>query len=188
MLTVPISNESIIDTHLGVLPFSGFGQTIHELYLDSWVENELHAREIDDDDEELTGEEIRSYCVAYANAYTVEFCKLYGIKATIESLEQNKTGYGERIFINIPVTETQRLWRLTNPENLANTLKELYTARSGFIPYYENTIKDWMSQAGGINYWDHNEIYTVLLAYVTQNGFNSDIEAAIAETASAVIV
>jgi hypothetical protein len=182
MLTVPISNESIIDTHLGILPFTGFGQTIHEEYLDSWYENVLCGGALD------TGEEVRFYCVAYATAYTVEFCKLYGIKATIESLEQNKTGYGERIFINIPVAETRRLWRLTTPESLEKALKELYTPRSGFIPYYENTIKGWMSQAGGINYWDHNEVYTVLLAYVTQNGFNSDVETEIADIAREVIV
>jgi hypothetical protein len=163
--------ETIIDSHLSVLPFSSFYQTIHELFLELWVDCEG----------EPTEEETKAYCVRYAQEYTKEFCKRFDITATFESLENNNSGIGERIFINIPLTESRRLWRAVKPDILTQILKDLYTPRSGFIPYYEDNLRQWIKQAGALKYWDHNEVYTLLLAYVIQNGFNSAIEAEIAE-------
>jgi hypothetical protein len=178
--------ETIIDSHLSVLPFSGFYQTIHELFLELWIDCEDDCE--DDCEGEPTGEETREYCVRYAQEYTKTFCKHFGITATFESLENNKSGIGERIFINIPLTESLRLWRAVKPDILTQTLKDLYTPRSGFIPHYEANLQQWIKQAGALKYWDHNEVYTLLLSYVTQNGFNSAIESELAEVVRETIV
>jgi hypothetical protein len=170
----PISKE----TNLCVLPFGGFYQTIHDVHLDEWYDWE----------NEPSGGEVKAYCNSYARAYTEAFCDEYQISGLFESLESNKNGIGERIFIDLPVSELKRIWKGLDRQVLARTLKDLYTTRPGFIPYYENTIDAWLDKAGTMEEWDHNECYTVLLAYARQNGFDSEQEIFLGQAASEKVI
>lgn len=49
-----------------------------------------------------------------------------------------------------------------NSGTFEDVIEELYTSRSGFIPFYSNDIGDWVKENDEL---DHNEIMTYIMAH-----------------------
>ncbi|CAD5377318.1 conserved hypothetical protein [Pseudomonas sp. OF001] len=152
------------------VPFAGFYGSLHESELDSALEQMFTDR--DTGCHLNAGLYDRAYWsidwqmvhTKYAAAYVDAFAHKFGIKMTFESLssprEYNFTT--DRIFAEISLDEVKRLRAETSEWTLRNKVREQFTSCDGFISSYPNDLDEWDS----IETWDHNEVGTLLLAYV----------------------
>ncbi len=73
----------------------------------------------------------------------------------------------DRIFMSVPRDSVAKLMRLARRDQyvrLIAAIKERFTSRSGFISSYSNCLGDWLAKP--LSQWDHNELGTLLGAYV----------------------
>jgi hypothetical protein len=109
---------------------------------------------------------------AYAKAYAEAFGQEFKIKLEFESLSSPKE-YNfttDRIFVTIADDELTRLHSLVTAEELDKAAKARFTSYSGFISSYSNDVADW----GDLQEWDHNQIGTLIAAYVAQESGDFD--------------
>ena len=167
---------------LTTVPFAGF-------YYSKWsselndVENRFIEREAEDDDTLDESEvsvlvdkcrqnetQIEYVAEEYVGYFNEKFKEEFGIdlKLRFESMksprEYNFTS--DVIYAYIDEDVVRRLLDDLEDSKLADMIRERFTSCSGFISFYPNRIERW--KAKPIEEWDHNEVGTVLEAYVAQ--------------------
>jgi hypothetical protein len=102
----------------------------------------------------------------YARKYCRAFAEEYGIELKFESLSSPKYYNYEtdRIFAHISDEEIARLFEAVDVKALEKLIRERFSSCSGFISHYPNTLEDW----GDLDTWDHNQLGTLVEAYVIQ--------------------
>jgi hypothetical protein len=72
----------------------------------------------------------------------------------------------DRIFARIPVSVLGTLKAAVTLGNLADVIKERHESRSGFASFYTTDIEEWNEKP--LADWDHNELCTLLIAWMRQ--------------------
>lgn len=162
---------------LTTIPFQGFYETRLNAALDD--EEELYVEDL------LTSDENQGHgplAVADAVFFTSNYSKAFDyiakeyaekfaqyvlpFKLEFESMtsprEYNFTT--DRIFMTISLSDFRWMFRFTHTNILADIIKETFTSRDGFASFYSNRLDDWMDKP--LDMWDHNQVRTVLLAYL----------------------
>ena len=154
-----------------LIPFSGFYESIHDSYMNDVLE--MREAEIDDIDWGNVFEE-------YAKEYVKKLAEWMEVSLEYEELVSPReyNFMSDRIFAKISRSDFAKILCAVRGEALNDKVKEMFTSRSGFISNYPNRISEW----GRISTWDHNQIGTVLAAYVDKYRESDDIEANIAES------
>lgn len=167
---------------LTTLPFAGFYNSKWDGELDN-VENNFIENEVENDytldESEVSvlvdkcrqyGTQIEYVAEEYVGYFNEKFKEEFGIdlKLRFESLksprEHNFTT--DVIYAYIDEEVVRRLLDDLEDSKLADMIRERFTSRSGFISFYPNRIERW--KAKPIAEWDHNEVGTILEAYVAQ--------------------
>lgn len=151
------------------LPFAGFYGSQHDAELD-YAMTAMFSNDQGDPNQGLT-DRLSSACCwsavhrAYAKEYAEAFCEEVGIHdARFESMDF-PTFYNfetDRLFIELPLEEAQRMMRATSTASLDQAASERHTSRSGFISFYSPDWRTW----GDVTCWDHNQLQTLIEAYV----------------------
>jgi len=138
------------------LPFAGFYGSQHDADLDSAMEG-MFSNDQGDPNPGLTAR-VSDACHwlgvhrAYAKEFAETFCeKKVGIHhARFESMDSPKFYNFEtdRLFIELPLEEAQRLMRETSTDSLDQVARERHTSRSGFISLSAR-VED-MGRRGGL--------------------------------------
>lgn len=162
-----------------VIPFAGFYNSIHDAQLDwacEFILQDDSGNCVHDALPERLFDSIEwaRVHVDYARQYALEWADAAGIKGLeFEELnsprEYNFTT--DRIFVKIPANEIARIRREIDPETLAQTARDWFTSRSGFISFYSPDVESW----GDVESWDHNQIGCMLEAWQTMRE-GSDFE------------
>lgn len=157
---------------ISTIPFGGFYQSIHDSEIDNALERMFSDRNTGNERNEGLESAFFRKCdfsvvhLDYAKAYAEAFAEEFKIKLEFESLSSPKE-YNfttDRIFVTIADSEVTRLHSLVTAEELDKAAKERFTSYSGFISSYSNDVADW----GDLQEWDHNQIGTLIAAYVNQ--------------------
>lgn len=171
------------------LPFAGFYESVHDQQLDSAQERDAeHFAGSDNEDypnavgmEESDLNEIlfdmadwgkahehyaRRYVGNFAGYVQQETGLVLGLE--FEKLESPREYNFEtdRIFAYIPVSVLGTLKAAVSLGNLADVIKERHESRSGFASFYTTDIEAW--NAKPLADWDHNELCTLLIAWMRQ--------------------
>jgi len=160
-----------------VIPFTGFYETIHnERVFDYDYEAELLREYTNNNDfiEEFLSEvHMRADFVKAREAYARDYCKEFqsetGIAIDFESLTSPRE-YNfatDKIYAHIELSELQRHYNEVDKAKLAQAFKERFTSRSGFHSFYDN-----QPPSKPLVEWDHNELETLLLAWIADNGYS----------------
>ena len=174
------NNDKNISTKEGCfitkVPFQGFYNSIYSDYDYSISEDSEYTDQekeniLDSIDHKATQENI-------AAAYTDEFSELFKIPLEFESLTSPREYNFEtdKIYAYIPISEVARLLSFTKPETLAETVKDRFTSRSGFISFYDNDVNTWNWENP-----DHNMIETLIMAYISETPESEDYDLTIYE-------
>lgn len=173
----------------------------------SWIEQEIdhitrtdseyYAEEYDlSEDKQQEIEE--SYCTKNYDKLEVEICKTYiphyfeaiedeidfELNASFESLISPKFYNFEtdRLFVEIDDIKITMLmnWIFNNKlEKLKEVIKDRFTQRDGYVPYYSNDLEAW----GDVDTWDYNQLGTALLVFVDENAdFNYTLHESVSDT------
>ena len=76
----------------------------------------------------------------------------------------------DRVFASIPTAWVEGMHNAVDMEVLDRVAAERHTSRSGFVSFYS---PDWLTW-GGTSKWDHNQLLTLLLAYLETVGEDAD--------------
>lgn len=89
-----------------------------------------------------------------------------GIVLTFESMESPREyNFGTDVLF-VTINDTEKLATLVDPAKFEALIKEQFTSRSGFHSFYSNDIEVWRAKPYAD--WDHNELGTLLTAYLRQ--------------------
>lgn len=161
------------------IPFAGF-------YCSIW--DDITTQYADREDEWLDGQSISDHMdyrqahEGIAKLYAEAFAKWLG-----DTLEQpvehefdelvSPRFYNfetDRIFVRFPVAVAQAVLddlRAKDAETLAETFRDHFTSRSGFVSFYSNEVP-----TKPIAEWDHNELFVLLEAWVAHQELASGID------------
>ena len=151
-----------------LIPFAGFYCSIHDAEVENAHERiAMNNDGIKDDD---LWDHVYKECDwsgvyrAYAKEYAESLARKYGIAFTFKEMdsprEYNFTT--DKIVVEIELHEAVRLWNNLDHEKMRKIAKEKFTSRDGFISFYSSDWNDW----GAFKNWDHNQLGTVLEAYL----------------------
>jgi len=158
-----------MQTLLTTLPFAGFYGSQHDAELD-YAMAAMFSNDQGDPNPGLT-DRVSSACrwsavhLTYAKEFAETFCEAVGIHLVrFESMDSPRFYNFEtdRLFIELPLEEAQRLMRETSTTSLDQVAGERHTSRSGFISFYSPHWRSW----GDVGRWDHNQLQTLVEAYV----------------------
>ena len=167
---------------LTTLPFSGFYESKFSGELDN-VENQFVENKAEEDDllEEDDFHDImwhvrdwEAQCLHVAREYVTYFNEKFkdefgiDLKLRFESLK-SPAEYNfstDIIYAYIDEEVVRRLLDDLEESKLSDMIRERFTSCDGFISFYPNRLDKW--KAKPIEEWDHNEIGTILEAYVAQ--------------------
>ena len=157
---------------LTTIPFQGFYNSIHDAELDDTLERMFSDRDTGCQRNEKLEARVHdkcrwhlvhnAYALSYANAMADEF----KIAMTFESMKSPKE-YNfttDVIYCEISLDEVKRIRAETNEKAFRDKIRERFTSYDGFISFYSNDLDDWDE----IETWDHNEVGTLIAAYVEQ--------------------
>ncbi len=151
------------------LPFAGFYGSQHDAELDYAMEA-MFSNDQGDLNPGLI-DRVRGTChwhvvhLAYAKEFAESYCEEVGIRLTrFESLDSPRFYNFEtdRLFIELPWEEVQRLRCETSTASLDRVASERHRSRSGFISFYSPDWRTW----GEVACWDHNQLQTLIEGYV----------------------
>lgn len=186
-----------MEKKLIVIPFYGFYESIHSSNIDDAI-NSYYDPEgrgepetmPDDFWEKFNGYHAicNDYSKSYVEHFTDKFNELTGLNIALEYESLKSPKYynfeTDRIYAHISLKDAQSLFDFVNQGQLSATIKEKFTSRSGFISFYSNDVLEWLAKP--LAEWDHNELYTLLLAAMAQEGqedaFDFDISCDMRET------
>jgi len=104
--------------------------------------------------------------VAYAEKYTENFADKFSL-STLKFKELVSPKYynfqTDRIFCDISLSEVTSIYSQVDKDLLKQYIKSRFTSRDGFISHYSNDIAEWPKD---LSQWDHNEVGTLIEAYV----------------------
>ena len=162
------------------IPFAGFYNSLHDSEIDRAFEDLIQ----DDSGEPI--EELQDDLYQHVNAlphlpYAKDYAEAFNdyvahehdadLGLTWESMASPKE-YNfstDRIFCEI-TEEKAAMLRTETPDNvLQEIIRDNFTSCSGFISSYSNDLEDWPEK---IEAWDHNQLYTLLIAGLTSEGEN----------------
>lgn len=165
------------------LPFAGFYHSHYDQELDYCLEREIEYQQ---EEGELHGLELHECYDAYFNAcnwdiahrdiareYVGFFKDLlaeHGLEIGLEFESMKSPRFynfeTDRIFAYISEPDANTLFDAVEKAVLAETIRERFTSRDGFRSFYSNDIAEWLEKP--IDEWDHNELGTLLLAFLEQ--------------------
>lgn len=164
---------------LTTIPFSGFYNSLHDSSLDDaldqmfsdhatgcTVNHKLRDRAFDACQWGLVH---GNYAAEYAKALAAEF----KIALTFESLKSPRE-YNfdtDRIFCEIELDEVKRIRAETSEKVFRDKVRERFTPCDGFIPFYSANLDNWDE----IETWDHNEVGTLIAAYIDEQAMGFDM-------------
>jgi hypothetical protein len=111
---------------------------------------------------------------AYARDYAASFMHEHELTGHFVAMESPKYYNFEtdRVFVSIDRPSLAKIIRKTDPALLSRVATDRHTSRSGFVSFYTPDWKAW----GPVSSWDHNQLETLLLAYLeTDRGAPWDI-------------
>lgn len=185
MENAKLSNETLIIQ----MPFWGFYETVHIEQLDRAMEqdaenfasgeSDLYPEAIGMDASDLCeimgrmsdrNKAYESYSRKYVAAFDGFVKQETGIdlRLTFDRVESPRF-YNfdtDRIFAQIPLAVVEALRAAVTLGNLAEVIKERHESRSGFCSFYTTDIEEWVKKP--VSKWDHNELETLLIAWMRQ--------------------
>lgn len=172
------------------VPFSGFYNTIHGDLFDRELEHDTdyfsHEVHVNKEAADLYISEMQD-CVdwqkaheAYAKDYVELFNEYFegetGVKLDLEfeSLESPKfyNYSNDRIFAYITPEKLKEVYQAAKKSAFAERIKERFTSYDGFASFYSNDIEQWPDD---VLEFDHNEIETLLQAFLPDNAQSTDL-------------
>jgi hypothetical protein len=157
---------------LTTIPFSGFYHSLHDSSLDDALDqmfsdhatgcsinHKLRDRAFDACQWHLVH---TTYALNYANALAAQFKIAMKFESLQSPKEYNFTT--DRIFCEIELDEVKRIRAATDEKAFRDKIRERFTSCDGFISSYSNDLDEWDE----IETWDHNEVGTLIEAYVEQ--------------------
>ena len=159
-----------------LLPFDGFYES-NSLYIVS--DFMLGERFIDDDGfVELSQEKTKLAFLDYGKVYVDQLSKWIKdnigldinlrFKEIISPKFYNYTT--DTLYAEISNDSVNTLYNAVSMYFLDKEIKDLFTPRSGFIPYYSNDINHWINK--GVNEYDEIELGVLLSALLNEYSFD----------------
>jgi hypothetical protein len=171
------------------LPFAGFYESVHSQQLDAAQErdaehfassdNEDYPNAVGMEESDLNeilfqmadyGKGFEKYSRDYVSAFDGYVKQETGVDLGLEfeKLESPREYNFEtdRIFAYIPVSVLGTLKAAVTLGNLAEVIKERHESRSGFCSFYTTNVEEWNEKP--LAEWDHNELCTLLIAWMRQ--------------------
>jgi hypothetical protein len=157
------------DKLLVVLPwFPGF----YNSYLDGLMDQEIES-EMESTGQDWSDVDKRFSWLLAAEAITKGWVSAFssetGIPMELESLKSPKFyNFSTDIcFVLIPVEQIERIAENIKEETLRSVIFDRHSHRSGFCSFYSNDLDDPLWQKP-VRDWDHNQLETLLITYLTQ--------------------
>lgn len=171
------------------LPFAGFYESVHDRQLDQAMEmdadhfasrdNEDYPNAVGMEESDLNeilfemadwGKAHADYAESYVGAFAGFVHRETGLELGLEfeKMESPREyNFGtDRIFAYIPLSVLEMLKAAVTLGNLAEVIKERHESRSGFCSFYTTDIEAWTAKP--LKEWDHNELQTLLIAWMRQ--------------------
>lgn len=155
------------------IPFSGFYESWHSNQFDDEIDQTIEnwTETLDCDmpqklqnmfyDAANYGNARLEYAKAYLSAFADEY--LNGdLQFTIMTSPREYNFETDRLFGTISRKTLAMIIRKTDPTILTRIAKKNHTSRSGFISFYEPDWRSW----GRVTTWEHNQLGTLLQAYL----------------------
>jgi hypothetical protein len=153
------------------LPFAGFYGSHHDVELDQ-VAEQMFQNDQDDANDGLIERLMRSCSWrvvhnAYAAEYVAGLLAELGIEGTFSDMISPREYNFEtdRVFAQLELSQVIRVMDTTQSETLDRIAAERHASRSGFLSYYSPNWRSW----GELAIWDHNQLQTLLEAYIDDN-------------------
>jgi hypothetical protein len=161
------------------IPFEGFYESNYSYEIDSILEG--YFQDDHGDVNPAIAEKVfekTDYKAAYryaAKLYTSNFSEVHGIDVKFKSLDSPKfyNYTTDRIFCEIELSEVERLYKEVDKEVLRGLVKQLFTSYDGFISHYSPDLDQW---GADVSKWDHNQIGTLIEAYIIWTDTISDFD------------
>lgn len=168
------------------IPFQGFYCSMYSGELDSIIEREVdyrcnsldehcvHMPESEYSDILFRFADFREAHIEIARKYVDRFNDYIkseldvDLGLTFEKMESPKE-YNfstDRIFAFIPEEKVNELFDNVNQGDLAEVIKDHFTPRSGFIPFYSCDVLEWLAKP--VLEWDYNELSMLLHGLLIQ--------------------
>ena len=162
------------------IPFCGFYESAATDLIDQEIESAFTDVETDDSteipDDFYNKWDHRPVAVAFSKYYVQMFTEYLkdntglDIKLFFEELDSPKFYNYEtdRIFCKISREDLKKLWAAVDMGELARTVHDRFTDRSGFISHYPNKLSEgvWLKD---VTEWDLAQTETLFLALFRQN-------------------
>lgn len=162
--------------HLCVIPWSGMYNTLHDDAIDSALNDVFSDHDTGCQvNADLVGRAFekmnwRAVHVAYAEEYCKNFAHEFKLDLGFESMtsprEYNFTS--DICYGLLGTADLLRVFATVDTPNLRAKVRANHTSRDGFISFYDNDLDNW----GNVLSWDHNQIGTLLQAFVEQESTN----------------
>jgi hypothetical protein len=81
----------------------------------------------------------------------------------------------DRLFAYIPLSIVRAMFKesvANSHKHLGDVIAERHTSRSGFCSFYTNVPREWLDKP--VRDWDHNELETLMLAWLRIRGVDFD--------------
>lgn len=176
-----------MEKKLIVIPFHGFYESIHSSMIDDAITSYYDPEGTGEpstmpDDFWIKFNGYHDICQDYAKQYVEHFQDKFNeltglsIKLTFADLKSPREYNFEtdRIFATISPQDAQSLFDFVNQGALSDVIKENFTSYDGFISFYSNDVLEWLAKP--FAEWDHNELYTLILAALAQEGQEEDFD------------
>lgn len=159
--------------HLCVIPFSGFYESLHDSALDDALNQMFSDRDtgchVNEDLVMRAWSSMKWHQVHidYAKEYVDDFSREFKLSLEFDELKSPReyNFVSDRVFCWISTESLKRVFGEVNTPALRIKIHENHTSRDGFYSYYSNTLESWPAD---VTEWDHNQIGTLLQAFVEQ--------------------
>lgn len=154
------------------IPFTGFYHSLHSAAFGNAEEQDFdHLAECLNQDVPEWLCDLQRDTADYTNAH-FEYAKAYATAFCAEYLDGGRfSGFTspreynfetDRVFVEVPLSTVIEL-HLKTPQDILNRLAaERHTSRDGFASSYSPEVDTW----GPVDTWDHNQLMTLLIAYL----------------------
>lgn len=166
---------------LSTIPFSGFYQSWHDELMNEAVGQMFTDRATGTDRNQPLEELMSDACewglvrANYCAYYVAALAEQFKIAMVFESVKSPREYNFETdvIYVTLEPDEALRLHKEVSPEALRATAASRHTSYSGFHSFYSPDTNDW----GPVEGWDHNQMGTLLKAYIDENYLSGEFTA-----------
>lgn len=161
------------NTRQTTIPFSGFYYSLHDGELDRALEM-MFTNDCGDPYSKLVERAFdlvnwRDVHFEYAKRYAENFASKFELESLkfVDLLSPKYYNFQtDRIFCEISVYEVIDLFTKVDESILRKRIKSNFTSYDGFLSHYPNDLDRWPKS---VTDWDHNEIGTLIEAWVEQS-------------------